>query len=316
MYRRQTFLTASLWLVLSAAPAWAIIFNHTADTAHNTSAPTGAYQDSGWQWMGAWFGGNGIAVDQHHFITANHFGTPAAGELFTLTDGSTYSYHSHVDDPQSDLRVVRVNEPFSSWAPLYTNSNESGKLAVLYGRGRTRGEPVDDKGWKWSSAGVGTMRWGTNVVTEYADYEDQPSGVDQLLRLAFDRLGNVDATDEEAHLAAWDSGGGMFINDAGVWKLAGVNYSVDGPFDVEGDGGANDFDAALVDRGGFYEAADDDQWNFIPDEPQDNPSAAYGTRISQRIDFIATAVPEPSTVLLLVCGLLCAIGLAGLRRRP
>jgi len=47
-----------------------------------------------------------------------------------------------------------------------------------------------------------------------------------LLKLTFSRNGLTN----EGALSGGDSGGGVFINDSGKWKLAGINYLVDGPF--------------------------------------------------------------------------------------
>ena len=66
-----------------------------------------------------------------------------------------------------------------------------------------------------------------------------------------------------------------------MWKLAGINYGVDGPFDTNdtvGDGSA--FDAALFDVGGYYTGSDTGGWNQQTDTPLDSSSSAYGSRIS------------------------------------
>ena len=98
----------------------------------------------------------------------------------------------------------------------------------------------------------------------------------------------------------------MFVDDGGVWKLAGVNYSIDGMFDtnnVVGDG--TEFNAALFDRGGLYQGSDSAGWTFIPDLPLDNPSSMYASRISTNAAEIMTIamVPEPQSALLLVLAL-------------
>ena len=107
----------------------------------------------------------------------------------------------------------------------------------------------------------------------------------------------------------------MFVNDGGVWKLAGVNYSVDGRFDtnnVVGDG--SDFDAAMFDRGGLYQGSDAFGWSYNPNLPLDNPSSMYASRISTSAAEIMaiTAVPEPQSAFLV---LLAALGAVWQRRR-
>jgi len=59
------------WLMVVTS-AQAILFYDTADSSHNTNAPTGIYQNSGWQYQGI-FGDNlGTAIGQNFFITAAH----------------------------------------------------------------------------------------------------------------------------------------------------------------------------------------------------------------------------------------------------
>ena len=117
-------------------------------------------------------------------------------------------------------------------------------------------------------------------------------------------------TAEEATLSNGDSGGGVFVNDGGVWKLAGVNYSIDGQFDTNntvGDG--SEFDAALFDRGGLYQGSDAFGWTFIPDLPLDNPSNMYASRISTNAASIMSiaVVPEPHSALLVMLAALCGL---------
>ncbi|HEY0370177.1 MAG TPA: hypothetical protein VGC85_11315, partial [Chthoniobacterales bacterium] len=84
-----------------------------------------------------------------------------------------------------------------------------------------------------------------------------------------------------------DSAGAAFINDSGVWKLAGINYAVDGPFYVDNQGNGA-FNAALFDTSGFYGY---DGAHFVPSS---GPSALYPTRISSRLPWIALTIAESS----------------------
>src|SRR5258707_1817984 len=82
---------------------------------------------------------------------------------------------------------------------------------------------------------------------------------------------------EDAHLSVGDCGGGLFIKDAGVWKLAGINYEVDGPYNTSTNGSG--FNAAIFDKGGLYtESAG--VWVLNPDLRTDSPGAFYATRIA------------------------------------
>jgi hypothetical protein len=83
------------------------------------------------------------------------------------------------------------------------------------------------------------QRWGTNTVTAIVNGDTIfPSGgigggtIGDLLKCAFDASAGAD----EAHLSAGDSGGGVFVKQGPVWKLAGINYAVDGPYNTSASG--------------------------------------------------------------------------------
>ncbi len=274
--RRLRALSAAALLAVPAGTQ-ALIFYDTADTNHNTTAPSGSLANSGWQWQGRFAQYLGTPVAPHYFLTAAHFGG-ATNWPFTY-GGTTYTATAYFSDPGSDLRLWRVRERFPSYAPLYTGSNEAGQPLVVFGRGKTRGADVSVegalKGWQW---GVfdGTMRWGQNTVSAAGG---------GLLRADFDRTGGTN----ECHLADKDSGGAVFIYDGGAWRLAGINFTVDGPYSTNSTG-SNSFLAALFDTGGLYEWHDPD-WVLVKDRPQDKPNAFYATRVSERFAWITNTIP-------------------------
>ena len=299
------------WLCLSITPCRAIVFEATADPTHNTTAPTGAFANSGWQYEGLYGSYLGTMIAPQYFITAQHFGVE--GSTFTqsgiFNGGTDTTYHvdttanggtGYWDIAGTDLRIFKIQESFSTYAPLYTGSSEVGLTMEVNGRGGPRGADVLVggvlHGWKDSNPD-GVARWGTNTVSGIYS-----SAIGNLLTASFSASG----TAEEATLSNGDSGGGVFVDDGGVWKLAGVNYSIDGMFDtnnVVGDG--TEFNAALFDRGGLYQGSDSAGWTFIPDLPLDNPSSMYASRISTNAAEIMTIamVPEPQSALLLVLAL-------------
>lgn len=309
---------ALLWL--SATPCRAVVFYDTGDSSHNITAPTGAFVDSGWQYEGTYGSYLGTMIAPQYFITAQHFGTQ--GTTFTqssiFSGGADVTYNidttvnggtGYWDIMGTDFRIFKVQEYFSTYAPLYTGSLEVGMIMEINGRGGPRGADVlvgaTLHGWE---AGVadGVARWGSNTVSGVYS-----SAIGDLLMASFSASG----TTEEATLSNGDSGGGVFIKDGGIWKLAGVNYSIDGRFDtnnIVGDG--SDFDAALFDRGGLYQGSDSFGWSFTPDLPLDNPSSMYASRVSTSADAIMaiTMVPEPGSALLMMLAL--SLGLMQRRR--
>ncbi len=88
----------------------------------------------------------------------------------------------------------------------------------------------------------------------------------------------------EAHLSSGDSGGAIFIQEGPAWKLAGINYSVDGPF-FETNAGEGALTAAFYDTRDFYYEDPPGTFHLITGtEPV--PSGFYSTRISSKLLWI------------------------------
>ncbi|HEY3594258.1 MAG TPA: hypothetical protein VGL13_10290 [Polyangiaceae bacterium] len=277
-----------LALLLCALPlsAGAVILYRTGDPAANTSAPTGEFTNSGWQFEGIWGGFLGTPIAPHFFLSAKHIGN-AGSSVFTF-GGLNYSVVGGFADPASDLDLWQVTEVFPTFAPLYQKSDEVGKETVVIGRGTQRGGEHfvggAFAGWDWGP-GDGVERWGTNIIG--AIVAGGPEN--EFLYGLFDAGGLFD----EATLSSGDSGGAAFLEDDGAWKLAGIHYAVDGPFypDTSGNGG---FNAALFDARGLYssDGANPPTYTLIAgDAPV--PSGFYPTRISSKLGWIYS-VTDPS----------------------
>ncbi|WP_346330588.1 PEP-CTERM sorting domain-containing protein [Prosthecobacter sp. SYSU 5D2] len=307
-------------VLLSGGLAWAcllgtargIILYDTGDALVNTTAPAGMYADSGWSYQGMYGDFLGTMIAPQYFITADHIGVSAVPTFTSVESGSIYTIDAAANAGigfwqvgDTDLRIYKINESFSAYAPLYMGELEAGMDLVVYGRGGPRGAEVelggDLKGWYHTGAD-GVVRWGANEV----DGITTISG-NEYLRASFSPvLGQNEAT-----LSVGDSGGAVFVNDGGVWKLAGINYGVDGFFDtnnVTGDG--LEFEAALFDRGGFYQGSDGAGW--AGPLPDGSAGSFYASRISASALEIQgiVGVPEPGGILLIMVG----AGL-GMRRR-
>lgn len=313
---RQNRASLLFWLIplLMLAPkAQAIVFHDTADPAHNTTAPTGQYSSSGWQYQGMFGGFLGTMISPQLFITAQHIGVQSGSfvhdSLFNGTGDVTYTIDIAAnggvgfwDIAGTDLRIYKVHDFFPYYAELYPLSNELGKTAVTNGMGGPRGSDVtvaaELKGWT-TGGSDGIARWGAN---EISSIESSPVG--SLLAAEFNAAG----VSEEAFLSSGDSGGGLFIKDGAAWKLAGVNYAVDAFHDTNNITGDNShFTGAFFDKGGLYEGSDAGGWTFFPDAPADQPIRFYASRISTNsaaINNVIAQVPEPGSVFLLAAAML------------
>lgn len=279
--RHSRFLILGGMGVLAAGRASAVIV--ADDPGRNTSAPTGALADSGWQYEGEFGSFAGTAIAPNYFITASHIGG-SVGQAFTY-NGRSYSTTAMFDDPGSDLRIWKVDGDLGPYAPVVTSAVDAGQQVVINGRGTQRGEAIVSSGgqvagWQWGEAD-GAMSWGVNMVDGTAE---GGAGIGTLLRATFDG---------DSTLSSGDSGGGVFAYDGGTWKLAGVNYGVESDGIVNG----QTVSGALLGQS-LYASS-------IPAHQAWIASVLGGTAPTQ-------GVPEPASTGLIVMGL---TGVMGLRRR-
>jgi hypothetical protein len=269
--------------LLAAFPqsSQAVVFASTSDPGYNTNAPSGTLTNSGWQYQGNWNAFSGTPIAPTYFITAQHV-RGDTNQLFSF-DGVLYHPVRYADCPGQDLSIWKVRETFPRYAPLYPTTNEVGRHCITIGRGYKRGNPVivdgATNGWREGSSD-GLRRWGENDVAETEILPD----IGNALRMTFDR----NAGSNECHLSTGDSGGALFIQDAGVWKLAGINSGVDGYFSTNGLPGSG-FMATLLDMGGLY-VGSGSSWTYITNTVADIPSAFYSLRISVNLAWIYSVI--------------------------
>ncbi len=312
LLRAFCFLLTAAFL-LAAPPASAIIILNGAN-GRNLTAPTGIYAGSSWQYVGDWGGVLGTPISPHFFVSAKHAGFPSGGVLSSSL--GDYTVTNAFYDPNSDLALYQVAETFTDFAPLYTGNSETtlGE-ALLYGRGTDRGSALIvsgvQQGWTWGTADF-QRSWGTNAVSAIENFG--PS-LGDLLIFTNDKE-NVSAT--EGAVTGWDSGGPVFVNENGVWKLAGINYGVES-YSLDG---VNRLDASVWDKRGLY-VSNGSGYDFVPSSLTAPEPGIFGsTRISSRYESfilpiiradLETAAPEPGTVALLLP--LMLVGIHRLRRR-
>jgi hypothetical protein len=284
--RRTVVAILGVAALLLATRAEAVILYRSS--IRNKSEPTGTNANSGWKYQGNWGGGFlGTAIGKNYFITASHIGGGVGQNIYY--QGKNYTSTAMYDDPSTDLRIFKVSTSFPNWAQIYTGTSETGKRAIVFGRGTGRGTAVTKngvtKGWKWATQD-GVKSWGENKVD---GFYNPGTGYGSLLKFSFSKNGLTN----EGALSTGDSAGGVFVQDNGVWKLAGINYLVDGPFSLTGTTGSG-FMASLFDKGGLYQGGDG-AWKFNSDTTADIPGNWYATRISARQSWIKSIIGTSST---------------------
>jgi len=279
-----------LLLILAAfcLPSSAIIIAG-GDGSGNTNAPTGSLENSGWQWQGRFNSYLGTPIGPHHFITAIHIGGSVGNKFYY--NNQVYTTVSKTNDISSDLRIWKVSERFSSYAPLYSGTDEVGKGLTVFGRGVDRAEAVTNtittdpmtNGWKWGAYNY-TQRWGTNVVDATAT---DGNGY-QFLKMDWD----AGVGEHECMLADKDSGGAAFIQDGEVWKLAGINYSISPAWTYSfNSDGSDPFNAAIIDFAGDNPLYVNSGGTWIP-VPSETKSASYVSRISSAYSWITNVIGD------------------------
>jgi hypothetical protein len=279
-----------------------------------TTAPTGVLANSGWQYEGSWGVGAGTAIGPNEFITAKHLGGNV-GDSFVLNGTSYTTVAAYADPNGSDLEIWKVAQTFSTYAPIYTGNADvnSTPLMTVFGRGTARGTDIVgplgvNQGYNWGSQD-GQMSWGLNRITFSTTLSNAPTGT--YLGFEFNPNGWAGVSNP-ATLSAGDSGGGVFIQDTdGTWKLAGVNYAVDGAYSLSANSGY--FSAAMYDAREYY-VGGPGNYIYVSNGPSPVWQSAYASRISSSQSFINSVigVPEPSSFLLIAVG---AFGCRGLVRR-
>ena len=292
--------------VLPTRPADAVII--IGSSAGNTSAPADAGLATRWSQVGNFSSFMGTPIASQYFLTAAHLGN-LTGQAITFPDSTSYTTTARCLDPSSDLAIYQISGSFPGGkiVPMYGGSFASSQAMTIFGRGRSRtdtavvgaaaGSGTENKGWTWG-AFTGNRSWGTNTLDAIAD----GGAAGPQLAYQFD----VAAGANEGVLATNDSGGPVFMQEAGEWRLAGINYAV-GPVSVRETETGPTLNAAVYDYGGLYLDVGG-TWTFQSPVGPNKPAVSYSSSIPANTAWISSVitVPEPHTwVLVGTAGVVC-----------
>lgn len=252
--------------------------------------------------------GSGVLVAPDVVLTIDHIS--GLGSNFTY-NGHTYASDIALTIAGTHMELLHLTTSTGqAGVPLYSGTADTTAAVTLVGNGGPKGtaftgnsSPSVQTGWNWTTA-TAAASWGQ--ATNDNVYSD---GSATYLGFAFT------PTPGSSVYTGGDSGGGMFINDGGVMKLAGIAWSVDGYFSV----GSGDPNRAPDDVAAIYDVADskvfttDANGNFILATV---PQHSYAARVSDSFAVLETdiaalsTVPEPASLSVMALG-----GLLLLRRR-
>ena len=299
---RVTTLGLTLALFVATIPEARAVLVY-GGVGRNLSAPTDPGQAQAWEFEGVWQDHYlATPIAPNYFITATHIGGQV-GDVFNY-QGASYTTTAVYTDPNSpDLQIWKFNGNLSSYATLDNTNDELNQPLIVFGQSGPRGNAYSfngtERGWQFTLPDT-VKSWGTNQVDNVGALAD--SSPTQYLAFKFDASRGPDT----ASVAPGDSGGGVFVLNNGVWKLAGVNNAVDGPYYTVPPGDPNRngtlITGAMFDQRGLYVG---DAPDPVPDKGVPVPANSYASRVSTEFAWIysVTGVPEPSSLVMLLGGI-------------
>ena len=295
---------------VSARPVRGVVIDRVNAGSANMTAPA---DDPGWNNVGGISIGTGVYLGYGWVLTANHIGSGAGitlgGVTYTMAPGTGHQLTNAGASGKStftDLYMFQLQGALPNLPAIRIASSApaNGDTVTMIGRGSiqeanrtfwnvdTSAGPVGPWVWTETTAasanyagyktiGGGTMRWGTNVI------DDNDWVLDGYDFFALGTTFDPGVSNNEAQVVVGDSGGAVFVKQAGEWSLAGI----------------------IIATGVF------------PDQPGGGGTAVYGNASYfadlsyYRPQIMALAVPEPAAMTQLLAAGGIGVGVCWFRRR-
>jgi hypothetical protein len=219
--------------LLAASPAAAILIDSGDGTGNVTAPPN----DPGWENVGR-AGLNAVYVGYGWMLTAAHVSLAGgqallAGKLYPIAAPSIVVFAQDANN-DADLQAFRI-DPWPRHLPLLPIRQQTPGLdtpVVMIGTAFPRGPATRWRGidgYEWDIV-AGPKRWGTNDIGGVVSQGSPPTNA-----ITLDINGRptevlvTDFTEgtggDECAVTLGDSGGALFVDEAGSWELAGIHVA-------------------------------------------------------------------------------------------
>jgi hypothetical protein len=191
----------------------------SAIVVENYSMAEDAPSGLNWNYVYNYKGSSAVSVGGNWLLTAAHVAYGGSGEV---SYGTTTNKQVDVDYYGSaDLALVRFEKAFPGSYPLFTGAlDPPNPEVIMVGYGSTGSVSADQ--WSYSEDGRGTKRWGSQRIDLTGTFRTKPDEVNNVTSQGFYMDFHLGNTTNEAGFGSGDSGGGVFYEVDGSWKLAGV----------------------------------------------------------------------------------------------
>jgi hypothetical protein len=185
--------------------------------------------------------GSAVHLRGKYMLTARHV-TLRSHVTF---NGATYyardSEFAAITFGTADIKLFKlIEDPGLARMPLYTGNADipitqagGGRPKISYAIGTLvgwgRGRDINDTEgpiWNWGNSATENKRWGTNRI-ESSTAINYTLGTFDYSYTALTAIADSSSGNNEAAAALYDSGSALFMDDGGIYKLAGITTSVE-----------------------------------------------------------------------------------------